>query len=605
MAATLRLPPDVQRQVYAALNTIYEQQEKEEPMLSPRSQLAYSCTWHVALFQLRGIGCTTDAKQALSTLDDAIRRGDWKAMITTKRLYEALCIHPPGSLDRDGSPIGKRFVGHEWGTPLARLIKVPPNEVLSKRHGLPSPEEFVQRLKRKKSSESESHENLPSIEKDMMEEMGNSLMHAAAAYGRLDDVKSINEQQLAEINKQNIYGETPLLLACRYGYVEIIDFLLDCDADASLSTLLGESPLYWLDSIATDKVDRIARRLLAHGSPLQHIVRESEDVQPAIIHELFLLTAGHVYGSPILRAIGNQDRLSFEVLRRVSMDRLKTVDGKDRMIAMLLYTLLQPLQLASELHLYDFVESLLSNAVDMIRGLENIEKQQFGSIWLPMIRSDSVTLRALDMTHHIERLCLHGPKWKEAMTRTIDILSSYGLMRPLLNTHGRLMPPLHYCIEVGNFALDHLLHGYSAEEEQSSLEFFPHTLIDAAIDHENLYALNAAIRAGAVVNYKRQLHPKHRLAPTETSYLHVSARVRSPIFAEILLDKGIPADTVDERGLSALDLAVCKGSFAVADLLISRGADPNSVGPYGYTVLGRLLEPAFQMQCADHIASIK
>ena len=605
MAAILRLPPDVQCQVYAALKIIHAQQEEEEPVLDLRGELACSCTWHVALFQLRGIGCSTDAKQALSTLDDAIRRGDWKAMATTKRLYDALDIHPPGSLDRDRSPVLKRFVGYEWGTPPTRLMKVPPNEVLSKRHGLPSLEEFVQRFKGKKFFKSESHENLPFIENDVMQEMGNNLMHAAAAYGLLDDIKNIYGQQHAEINKQNIYGETPLLLACRYGYVEIIDFLLDCNADATLSTLLGESPIYWLDSIAADEVDRIARRLFTDRSPLQYITGKSEGVQPAITHELFLLTAGHVYGSPILRAIGNQDRLSFEVLCRISMDRLKALDEHDRMYAMLIQILLHPLQLASGLHLHEYVESLLVTAVDMIRGFEYIEKQQFGSIWLPMIRTDIVTLQALDMTHHIERLCLHGSKWKEAMTRTIDVLSSYGMIPPLLKSHGRLIPPLHYCIEVGNFALDHLLQKYSAEEEQSSLELFPYTLIDAALDHQNLYALKAAMKAGAVVNYKRYLHPKHRLAPTETSYLHVSARVRSPDFAEILLDAGIPADTVDKMGFSALDVAVCKGSFAVADLLISRGANPNSLGPYGYTVLGRLLEPAFQIQCADHIASIQ
>ncbi|MCJ1282090.1 hypothetical protein MMC26_001413 [Xylographa opegraphella] len=605
MAAILRLPPDVQRQVFAALKTIHAQRESDEPTLDPQGQLACSCTWHVAVFQLRGIGCATDAKQALCTLGDASRRGDWKAMVTAKRLYEALGIYCPGFLDRECNPVDERFVGYEWGAPLGRSLKVPRSEILSKRHGLPSPEELVQRMRENKPCESESHQSLPSTGKNMMGEMGNNLMHAAAAYGRLNDVKNIYEQQLAAINGQNFYGETPLLLACRYGHVEIIDFLLDCDADASLSTLLGESPLYWLDSIADNEVDRIARRLFAHGSPLQCITGESEADPPAIIHDLFLLTAGHVYGSPMLRAIGNQDFISFEVLRQIIMNRLKGLDEHDTILTILLHTLLQPLQLASELHLYEFVESLLARAVDIVRGVENIEKRQFGSIWLPLIRSDTVTLKALDMTHYIERLCLHGPAWKEAMTRTIDILVSYGLIRPLLNTHGRLMPPLHYCIEAGNVALDHLLQNYSAEEELSSLERFPHTLIDTALDHDNLYALKAAIRAGATVNYERQLHPKHRLASTEASYLHVSALLRSPDFAQVLLDGGIPAGTVDKMGLSALDLAVCKGSFAVADLLISHGANPNSLGPYGYTVLGRLLEPAFQVQCADHIASIK
>ena len=554
---------------------------------------------------MRGIGCAIDAKQALTTLDDAVRRGDWKAMVTTRRLYDALSIHPSGSSDKDDGPVNKGFVEHEWGSPLARSKKVPPNDFLGKRHGMPSPEEFEQQLKKKISGESESLETLSSSEKDVMEEMGNNLMHVAAVYGRLDDAKNIYKQQLAEINKQNFHGETPLLLACRYGHVAIIDFLLDCYADASVSTVLGENPLYWLDAIATDEVDRIARRLFAHGSPLQYVSVESKEVQPAIDHDFFLLTAGHVYGSPLLRAIGNQDRLSFDVLHQISMDRLKALDEQDRMLAMLLHTLLQPLQLASELHLHDFVESLLANAVAIIRGVQYIEKQQFGSVWIPMIRTDIVALKALDMTYHIERLCLHGPKWMDAMTKTIDILSSYGLMRPMLNTYGRLMPPLHYCIEVGSVALDHLLQDYSAEKELSGLELFPYTLIDAALDHDNLYALKAAIRMGAVVNYNRQLHPKHRLAPSEASYLHVSALVRSPDFTKVLLDEGIPVDTVDKMGLSALDLAVCKGSFAVADLLISRGANPNSIGPYGYTVLGRLLEPAFQVQCADHIASIK
>lgn len=75
-------------------------------------------------------------------------------------------------------------------------------------------------------------------------------------------------------------------------------------------------------------------------------------------------------------------------------------------------------------------------------------------------------------------------------------------------------------------------------------------------------------------------------------------------FAEILLEGGIPPNVTDNRGLSALEMSIIKGSFRMADLLISRGANVNELGGYGYTILGRLLEPNFAGQCDDHVASL-
>jgi ankyrin repeat protein len=69
-------------------------------------------------------------------------------------------------------------------------------------------------------------------------------LYTACSYGNLNMVKELLSWMDIDINVQNYGGETPLYVACRKGYVDIIDALLNANADTEIADKNGKTPLY-------------------------------------------------------------------------------------------------------------------------------------------------------------------------------------------------------------------------------------------------------------------------------------------------------------------------------------------------------------------------
>jgi len=274
------------------------------------------------------------------------------------------------------------------------------------------------------------------------------------------------------------------------------------------------------------------------------------------------------------------------------------------------FTFIRPLRLAAELHLYPILEYLLTQLYEiMARKWPQITSPIQVRSYLAFIKSDTLSVGALRMDYQVERLCLHLKDWKNACHKTLGLLEQYGLLSHQTESFGEVMTTITLAIELGNDeALHYFLQGYQIGDELKDIdENFPFTPIDTTLDYQRLHAFRELVRVGHQISFAKQLHPKHRLSPVEATFLHVCAgnRLVDLEFARVLLDHGVPPTVTDNRGFYPLSLAVMKGSFELAKLLIDRGASVNQVGGYGYTTLGLLLEPMMSAQCDDHRASIK
>jgi uncharacterized protein len=78
---------------------------------------------------------------------------------------------------------------------------------------------------------------------------------------------------------------------------------------------------------------------------------------------------------------------------------------------------------------------------------------------------------------------------------------------------------------------------------------------------------------------------QHKPTMTMSRSLWAAAKADDVVQLAHLLDDGCPIDECDNRGYSALMLAGYCGNLAAVELLLARGADPNTADLFGNTVL--------------------
>lgn len=106
--------------------------------------------------------------------------------------------------------------------------------------------------------------------KRVVDNRGNTLLHAAAALGSLEVVQRLIEDAKVPIDTQNDNQETALYTACQAGHVKVIDYLLEKGAKASVATKNQKlTALHWLFTLPEDCIRKVATRLVREaGAPL-------------------------------------------------------------------------------------------------------------------------------------------------------------------------------------------------------------------------------------------------------------------------------------------------------------------------------------------------
>lgn len=581
-----------------------------------------SICWTLFQFKLLGLGAyEPDVEKAMQVLYYAgSQRGGhfWKAWSILTPLQEALQVQfEPDQMDdiaewTTRASVTEGLTQRLLGSPIKQEFQ---NEIHVLSHGVTELElERVKRITVACGSGAQLHE----VEECVAEKHDfggrNSILHVAAIYGDLELTRTAIDCNGVLIDAKNDKSETPLMLACEYGHLSVTEHFLDRGSDASICTEYGVNALYWLSSFPKEEVPRIARRLVEAGASLQHVFSDKEKTLD--MFDDGFLHLGRVNRSPLLRAIGNGDLISCQTLLELS---LEPFGHEDRAVAMML-CFLQPMRLAALFHHHEILNMLCSHLETILKSFVS---EQAAPSWrstevacfVRMVKSDAVACEALSMTHHAERLCVHGGRWRLAARDTLDVLIQYGLLRQtviITNRYGANIPmdTLQSCAANGNTcALQHLLQHreFSGIINKVDTDYAGTTLVDVALDRSNLAVFKVLLEAGAELDLSRSPNSAHRLAVDGSSYLHVCAsnRITTTDFAIPILDAGVPAGISNNTGVSALTLAVMKGNFPLARLLIQRGASVNTPGMHGYTTLGLILEPVISGQCDNLVSSVK
>lgn len=106
--------------------------------------------------------------------------------------------------------------------------------------------------------------------REVVDLRGNTVLHLAAMFGRVDVLRLIASPDLATINQRNFAGETALYKACAAGHASAIKELLEFGADASITTCpdsqFAISCLHWLFLLDPEDMDHIADLLIRSGA---------------------------------------------------------------------------------------------------------------------------------------------------------------------------------------------------------------------------------------------------------------------------------------------------------------------------------------------------
>jgi hypothetical protein len=97
----------------------------------------------------------------------------------------------------------------------------------------------------------------------IVDNVGNTLLHASAALGALDVVRALIEEAKIPVDVMNDNSETPLYKACQAGHVSVINYLIDQGAKAFAAAKKHKlTALHWLFTIPEHSVREVAGRLV-------------------------------------------------------------------------------------------------------------------------------------------------------------------------------------------------------------------------------------------------------------------------------------------------------------------------------------------------------
>ncbi|MBN2181513.1 MAG: ankyrin repeat domain-containing protein [Sedimentisphaerales bacterium] len=119
---------------------------------------------------------------------------------------------------------------------------------------------------------------------------GRKPIHKAAYKGDLKKVKKIIDRKPNQINVQDVLGKTPLHFASSKGHIEIVEFLLNNDADVDTEMFTGDTPLMIAARYARDGKYETIKTLLEHGANVNH---KNEDGR-TVLHEAAMYSGKEV-----------------------------------------------------------------------------------------------------------------------------------------------------------------------------------------------------------------------------------------------------------------------------------------------------------------------
>jgi ankyrin repeat protein/serine/threonine protein kinase len=577
--------------------------------------LRASTLWTLFLCKFHGYGSDRNPINAARTLIDHFSDGDPVSDLVGPLipvLQEALHIEPQSDSGRSITPTPfDREQPRKIGPWLTRGSPLVPN---AKEHG----------LNIDKATLVDLCDGLERGEVSAEMDCGcsNTLLHAAALFGLLDEVCFLVDMEEIDIDAKNSRGETALVLACMWGHESVVQMLLSNSADASLATNEEEDGLYWLCSFPQRSAGKIAAALTREGANVMGTDGRFDNLEWArVTPGLEFLPSGKVNGSPAMRAVGNRDEASLKIILFLQILSCGEDDGDDRLETIVKSIFAPPLRLACELHLFDIVAFLCEEfrktlacvqdcSPDNLTALERLGDDPLflGIFFADYTNSTALIRGAIDNSFQIQRYCYHKAEWKSACQTTLAILIRNGFLNESILTSFGPEDLLTVATNSGNIAvLEFLLELPPLCRKINDADANGLTMVHHAINSRQFEALEILERSGATIDLRNGRDPEHGLTAARLSYLHVLASQRNDddSFINFILDQGVPATAETNQTADALDIALKRGNFKLARILIEHRASMLKEGRSDLTLLGALLVPGQAEQYDDYFSTFK
>lgn len=137
-----------------------------------------------------------------------------------------------------------------------------------------------------------------------IDHVGNTNLHVAAAFGAIGDVKFLIESHKIPVDIENDNAETALYKACQAGHAEVVNYLLENGAKASIRTK-NEclTPLHWLFVFPQELINDVAKQLIDLGGADVNAVMQPSSSEAANgfprkvpINHLYVSLFGYFHG---------------------------------------------------------------------------------------------------------------------------------------------------------------------------------------------------------------------------------------------------------------------------------------------------------------------
>ena len=429
---------------------------------------------------------------------------------------------------------------------------------------------------------------------------GDHLIHAAAAFGSERRIRELLTDKHININQLNSKGETALLCACRSGHPDVVKFLLDNGAKASISATNGETPLHWLLSF-DDKINiaALGTDLIQKGGATVDAFtteRIAYSCFPGSIDVDF-----QAEGTPLMWAVHHNSPRIVRFLLANGADPKWQYLGSG----------LTPVDWAAFYHHSECLRIMI-NHLETLPGSINTTSgkpdPRFAALYGPLVR------QALHAADKFSMILRNGPSYLTELHATLNFLKS---KTPLINfqvaSHGETL--LHLAAsEAHDEAVQWLLENqWRIQDINKPAGVAGRTPLLESVrwNRKNLFHLlvahGADVKSLAPNPYSETNINWSVLDPSDHSRLNWSAL---HIFAneahnedlslvDDIINQGVAVDGPDlEIQIETpFNVAVRKNAFRLADLLLSRGADINAsstnsslvVSPFPLTGLGHIV----------------
>ncbi|XP_053673583.1 uncharacterized protein LOC128723841, partial [Anopheles nili] len=386
----------------------------------------------------------------------------------------------------------------------------------------------------------------------------------AVAYRRLNVLRFLfeNDRKVeAHVNRKDPTGQglTPLQLAARAGYTDVVELLLRQGASVLVRDATGNTPLHWAVECGSVRTVRV---LLRHGANV---------------------AARNTLGkSPLELAIAREHRKLTRVLLHSGhggLERDITLSESLRSRAILEDLLRVGPSLKCSFTLARSDDSLSDTFTPLHHALDERTAERL----LQVYDVDVASPRFRTTPLHLACLC--------NQSRRVRFLLRHGADPSLANSDG--MTPLMLAVTNRNTTivrtlLSHQLHPRGQDERLN-------TVLAIAIRKQSIDIANLLLQHGASIDTIGQtlasLSPQHRGVNKSTyqqphQLFFSAAREGYNRILEYLLASGLFAvDTKDAIGSTALFHALSRAPLETFDILVRHGADVEHCNRFGHNVL--------------------